>query len=350
MADVARALGISAMTVSRALANSPKVTRETQKRVAEAVRRLGYRPHPYLRSWMSSRRKSRVLPEQVSIGFLNFWNPSSQLETRLHCREILSGCRQKAEELGYHLDVIAPRAAGISMERLHQILQSRGIRGLLIPPLPESCGRLRLPWEKYAAVAIGYTLRSPDLNRVAVNPALAMDILVRQLKRSGYRRIGLVATRQVTARINNYHTAVFLLYQAGIQAADRIPLLRLEKAPAAQLKSWIRRYRPDVIIAETEGIYTLLRQTWSIPDQFGVALFSWYREDCERLKVKLAGIDLGNRRMGAKAVELIAGQIEGLEYGIPGSASTLLVSPEWHFGETVRKAESRIKKNSVPAP
>ena len=43
MADVARAAGVSAQTVSRALRGSPNVNPETRRRVLAAVEQLGYR-------------------------------------------------------------------------------------------------------------------------------------------------------------------------------------------------------------------------------------------------------------------------------------------------------------------
>ena len=42
--DVAVALGISSMTVSRALNNRPNVDEDTRKRVIETSLRLGYTP------------------------------------------------------------------------------------------------------------------------------------------------------------------------------------------------------------------------------------------------------------------------------------------------------------------
>ena len=48
--DVARAVGVSAMTVSRALGNKPGVSARTREQVREAARRLGYAMHPAAKS------------------------------------------------------------------------------------------------------------------------------------------------------------------------------------------------------------------------------------------------------------------------------------------------------------
>ena len=57
--DVARALGVSVMTVSSALAGRPGVKRETRRRVQRAAKKLGYRRHA-LASWLRT-RESHVI-------------------------------------------------------------------------------------------------------------------------------------------------------------------------------------------------------------------------------------------------------------------------------------------------
>ncbi|MBQ9411097.1 MAG: LacI family DNA-binding transcriptional regulator, partial [Bacteroidales bacterium] len=43
--DIAKALGITPSTVSRALANNPRVKEETRAAVKEMARKLGYEPN-----------------------------------------------------------------------------------------------------------------------------------------------------------------------------------------------------------------------------------------------------------------------------------------------------------------
>ena len=48
--DLARELGVSIATVSRALRNSPEIGREMQQRVKELARKMNYRPNPFAQS------------------------------------------------------------------------------------------------------------------------------------------------------------------------------------------------------------------------------------------------------------------------------------------------------------
>src|SRR5438128_2456915 len=55
LADIARELGISKMTVSRAINNNPLVKARTRDRVLEVSRRLNYQPNHYARALATNR-------------------------------------------------------------------------------------------------------------------------------------------------------------------------------------------------------------------------------------------------------------------------------------------------------
>lgn len=57
--DIARKLGVSAMTVSRALTGSSEVSEKTREKVTKCAERMGYRPHRWARS-LVTRRSSMV--------------------------------------------------------------------------------------------------------------------------------------------------------------------------------------------------------------------------------------------------------------------------------------------------
>lgn len=55
LADIARELGISKMTVSRAINNHPEINTETRGRVLEVARRMSYRPNQHARALATNR-------------------------------------------------------------------------------------------------------------------------------------------------------------------------------------------------------------------------------------------------------------------------------------------------------
>src|SRR5215203_5020959 len=55
LADIARELGVSKMTVSRAINNHPLINAETRARVLEVARRLNYQPNQHARALATNR-------------------------------------------------------------------------------------------------------------------------------------------------------------------------------------------------------------------------------------------------------------------------------------------------------
>src|SRR5215212_4220446 len=55
LADIARELGLSKMTVSRAINNDPLVNAKTRDRVLEVSRRLNYQPNHFARALVTNR-------------------------------------------------------------------------------------------------------------------------------------------------------------------------------------------------------------------------------------------------------------------------------------------------------
>jgi LacI family transcriptional regulator len=55
LADIARELGVSKMTISRAINNHPAINAETRQRVLEVARRMKYQPNQYARALTTNR-------------------------------------------------------------------------------------------------------------------------------------------------------------------------------------------------------------------------------------------------------------------------------------------------------
>lgn len=55
LADIAQELGVSKMTISRAINNHPEINAETRNRVLEVARRLNYRPNQHARALATNR-------------------------------------------------------------------------------------------------------------------------------------------------------------------------------------------------------------------------------------------------------------------------------------------------------
>jgi DNA-binding LacI/PurR family transcriptional regulator len=347
--DIARALGISKMAVSLALRNSRQVSAALRQQVAEAAERLGYQINAHARG-LAVRRHSN--PGGLPLALLNFWNPPSLWKNNFAFRHIQEGCRERAEELGYHLDEIELKGPGMTAKRANQILKSRGIRGVLIPPTPYSHSHLRLEWGHFAAAAIGLTFRRPNLHRTAMNMALSIQLTLHHLKHARYRRIGLLLDKAFIRRMDGIPEALFLYHQKDWPAKDRVPIHWCSwDRYAAGLSDWLKRHRPDVVLTYWPSVFKWLQQAgYSIPGDIGFVSLGWHGVIWEEFGVEATGISMENEEMGARAVDLVVGQLERHEYGVPAFPTITLVTPRWIPGETIRTRAPKAAPEPVQPP
>ncbi|HJZ69885.1 MAG TPA: LacI family DNA-binding transcriptional regulator [Blastocatellia bacterium] len=71
LADIARELGVSKMTVSRAINNHPLINSQTRERVLEVARRLNYQPNQHARALATNRSYliGVVVPDLMNLYF-----------------------------------------------------------------------------------------------------------------------------------------------------------------------------------------------------------------------------------------------------------------------------------------
>lgn len=115
---LARTLGVSAMTVSRALNARPNVNDKTRKRVLEAARKFGYTPNHIARSLTLRRTQTiGVVVPEISHSFFP---------------EVIRGIEDAAYSSGYHL-ILTHSAEDENREQdaIHT-LESKRVDGLLI--------------------------------------------------------------------------------------------------------------------------------------------------------------------------------------------------------------------------
>ena len=150
MRQIAALAGVSAMTVSRALRNSPRITPEVRAKVHKVAARLGYRPDPEVVKLMNHLRRRSKPTFVASIAALT--SLSTDIEPPF-LRRARENAQARAAELGYALEVFRVDAPEKFNRGLERMLVSRGIEGVLLLQMhaPIRVDRL-LDWEKFSAV------------------------------------------------------------------------------------------------------------------------------------------------------------------------------------------------------
>ncbi|MBO3663174.1 LacI family DNA-binding transcriptional regulator [Microbacterium stercoris] len=178
--DVARLAGVSAAAVSYVINGTKKLSPETEERVADAIRKLGYRPN----------RAARALrlgsAETLGIIVPDATNPFFAALT--HEVEIAAG-RRGYSMIAVNADELA---AGYDAHRL-EMLVSRGVDGVILctSPSPDDAGVLEAAGVPYV------TLNQPGTGTrrtsVGVDLREGARIAVEHLAQHGHRTIGLIA-------------------------------------------------------------------------------------------------------------------------------------------------------------
>lgn len=329
MATVAAHAKVSQMTVSRALREDPSIPEATRIRIKRIAARLGYRPDPAVSQLMARMRRSR-LSGREPVAWITTHPTASGWQVNPAAMAFHRGARARAEELGYQLEEFWLNAPGMSGHRLSEILQTRGIRGVLISPLYEPRHDIGLHWDRFAAATCGaYSLKNPGLHRACSHYFMAIKTAWDALQTRGYRRIGLALSADLDTRVSGLWLACLLLEQRACRAKDRIPPLVSDDWTATVFMRWFEKHRPDVVISFKTVYEWLTDAGIRIPQDCGFALLNIERANT-------AGIDEQQYDVGAAALDLIAEQLVTNQLGVPAKPKTVLVDCCWRDGASVR--------------
>ncbi len=315
-----------------ALRNDPKIAPETRKKIQDLAAHIGYRPDPLLAGLAAYRHAKTVPHYQSTIGIitnypkLNVWQNWSS-----NNRGFYEGIKSASEQLGYQIEEFSPNQLKVMPNRFSEMLKARGIRGLIIPPRQKQ-GFLKLDWDYFSAVTIGFSLVHPFLNRILHDHITSTMYAMRRLRHLGYRRIGFVLNIATDARGSSY--TVYSGYAAEIRrfpAQDQIPWFDTTN-DFPKFKSWLRKYRPDVVVAFEPKIFEWLNDMkLKIPDKIG-----YVNLNIDDPSEKITGMIQQSKVIGSTAVEILAGMIQRNECGTPNPPKVTLIEGAWVEGETIR--------------
>lgn len=332
-ADVAREAGVTATTVSLALRNDPRITAGTQQRVRAAAAALGYKPDPVLSALVARRDLARARRSAANIAVLvdDRWPPETQSRW---LQAMITGLRTAGLRLGYDIDLLhLQRDLGAHREP-DRVLYSRGVRGVVIPPLKDYDYVPALDWNRYSAVAIGNPPDSLPLHRVGSDAFTASHIACRRLEELGYRRLGLVNPRLAEQRLRFEWLGGLAKEHFMPGAVIKIvrPLLP-ETLDRDGLEKWMRRERPEVILTNEWRVLHWLRDIGFVPPRdIGLVLLN--RDALETENV--SGFRQHHDASGEAAIDLLHSLLLRGETGFPVVPREVLIRPRWFDGATLR--------------
>ncbi len=338
MRDVARLAGVTTATVSLTLRNSPLISNPTKERVRAAVAQLNYRPNPYVRALMRARRQGQLPSHSPVLAFAtSFPTRDGWRKTPTPIfRQLYEGAKARAEYLGFSLQEFWLRERDMTPRRFSEMLYSRGIRGVLLAPLPSAGAKLELSWDRFCVVTMGFSVSEPALHRVSSDHFHSMVIAMEECLKLGYRRIGLALSASTNLKVQQRWLAAYLIKQRELPKARRLEALLADVWGKEAVRPWFEEQKPDVVIAPSPSQLMEWFQEWGlqVPRDIGVVNLS-----CPALGDPIAGIYQNAELLGARAVDLLGGLIERNEVGLPDFPNALLLDGTWNVGKTLKRAE-----------
>jgi LacI family transcriptional regulator len=331
MRELAEQAGCSQTTVSLALRNHPRISTATRERIFEIARKAGYMPDPFVATLMTQLRSGRRIRASEKIGMLTWWDkpgPQNPRGVVLH-----EGMHRRARQLGYEIEEFWVRAPRMTIDRLGRILHTRSIRGLILGGMLHARGRVSLDWKHFAAAAQGHTILKPGLHHAVHGFSHGMILVLRNLKRLGYTRIGYVNLIEQDDMTNNAWLSAYMGYQYRARPQDTIPPLLTREWDKTKMAEWIERYRIQAVISNMQDVLGMLRELGlRVPGDVGFACL-----DCLPSIDTCSGVDLMRGEVGAKTVDLVVEQLQNNEFGLPAHPKTVTIASVWCDGDTLHR-------------
>jgi len=308
--DIAKALGVSTSTVSRALRDSYEISPETKQLVLECAEKLNYRPNPIALSLKE--RRSRSIGVVVCEIANNFFS------------QVINGIESIAYDRGYNV-IISQSRESYEREVIDlQYLASRSVDGLLISLSTETNDISHLKALQAKGLPIVFFDRiSEDINthRVVVDNFKGAYEATDHLIKNGCTRIAAVTNSEflsiTSERLGGYKEA---LLANGIEVNENYIQhcfyggMIFSEIEDAINKLFTQKQRPDAIFATSDKLTTgclktLKRRGIKIPDDIALVGFS-NTDIAELIDPPLSLVRQPALEMGQAATELLLQVIE----------------------------------------
>ena len=332
--DIALRTRLSLSAVSLALRKPGALPAATVARIRRAAMALDYSPDPALSALSAYRSRQRVRRDFSVIALVSNWPGRDDWIARPAAQKLWEGAAARATALGYTLQHFWAREGGATLPRFSQVLVARGIRGVILAPFEKPDARFDLAWENFAVVTIERPARYTTFHHVVPNYYADVRLAWSQLRKRGYRRIGLAIDADLAERVAHQWEAAHAFEQSAVGGGVGTVPTFVSRAsdPPARVLDWVGRHRPDAIVSRSDCVYAALKAAgMRIPAELGYVSLNVV-DDAPGVTGILQPRDV----MGAAAVDALNGLLLVSQRGPGAHAVGTHVDGEWHEGRTLR--------------
>jgi len=315
-------LGVSHATVSMALRNHPLISTATRERVQAHARKMNYRGNILVSALLTQVRRRRVNATGEVIAMLI---EGAGLEHAPVVAAVWEATRRRARQMGLKLELFPLGHRGRDAASVGRVLFNRGIRGLIIAPMPLDIVPLQIDWSLHAVVAVGYSFQQQEMNRVSHAHFSGLLTCYRELRAAGRMRIGCVLRHAEDERSRHFWQAAALCAPRLHGGAAIPPLMLDETRSEDEFDKWFRRYKPGAVIGNQPDYVLgwLRKRGLRVPADAGYASLDLAPD------AQVSGMFQSWERVFAVAVDQLAGELSRNEFGLPSEPSTTVVEGVW---------------------
>jgi DNA-binding LacI/PurR family transcriptional regulator len=191
--QVAERAGVSYQTVSKVLNKQAQVSRETEKRIHDAVHALGYRPNQIARNMRAKRSHM--------IGYS--WAQTSPNQVNHILDQFLTSMVREAEAAGYHLLPFPFREGDGLVDAYRELIDTGRVDGFVLSSVNYDDPRVTFLLERnFPFVAFGRANPELDFPYVDVDGFEGICRAMQYLIARGHQRIAVVAWPE-NSRVGN---------------------------------------------------------------------------------------------------------------------------------------------------
>ncbi|MBB2147695.1 LacI family DNA-binding transcriptional regulator [Pedobacter gandavensis] len=273
--DIAKALGLSTSTVSRALRDTHEISSETKKIVLEYAQKINYRPNPIALSLKERRTKSiGVLVSEVANHYFS---------------QAIGGIESIAYDRGYHV-IITQTHESYEREKINiQHLASRGVDGLLVSLSAETSdtSHLSLLHDRgLPMVFFDRVAKDIETHKISANNEQGAYDATIQLLESGRRKIAhLTSSNHLSISIERLAGYTAALQKYGIPVQEEYIKycphggMFPEETEQAIQELMSLKDKPDAIFVAGDrlsiGCITVMKKfNISVPEEISISGFS----------------------------------------------------------------------------
>lgn len=310
MKDIARELGVSVATVSRALKDYPRISEERRKEIQRYAREHHFVPNVLAESLRHSRVKPLkiigvIIPEVAHYFFST----------------ILAGIEEEASARGYRIIVAQSQEHFDREVQLCQSFYENKVCGVIVSQAKDTQDYSHFQHLIDAGVPLVFYDRictGVDASRVVVDDYMAAYNAVSYLIQTGCRRIAYYGSQMnleiAKNRFNGYKDA---LLKHGLDFDERLTRVCDNRHDAEMITPdmFNDEPHPDAFFAVNDDtalgiLYTVKRMGMRVPEDISICGFSngIRAVSCEPM---LTTIEQHGRKVGEEAVDVLLGHVEG---------------------------------------